>query len=127
MPDPRRQLGAAGEEVAARFLSRRGYRILERNRRSEGGEIDIIARDPAGPIVFVEVRTRRGVRAAAAALESVDDAKQRRLRDGASAYLAAHPGGDGGEPAARIDVIAVVPDSAGRLKVARHISNAVDA
>lgn len=127
MPDPRRQLGAAGEAVAARFLRARGYRILARNRRSEGGEIDIIARDPAGPIVFVEVRTRRGARGAAHALESVDEAKQQRLRDGAAAYLAAHPDPAGGEPDARIDVIAVVPDPAGRLQVALHIPNAVDA
>ena len=127
MADPRHLLGAAGEDIAARFLARHAYVILERNRRSEGGEIDIVARDPDGAIVFVEVRTRRGADAAANALESVNAAKQQRLLDGAAAYLADHPDPRGAEPAARIDVIAVAPGRDGRLAVARHVRNAFDA
>ena len=116
MIDERQRLGRAGEEVAARYLAGRGYAILERNRRSEGGEI-----------VFVEVRARRGAAAPENALESVNAAKQQRLLDGAAAYLAEHPDAEGGDPAARIDVIAVAPDSRGRLAVARHVTNAVEA
>jgi len=103
MADPRHVLGAAG------------------------GEIDIVARDSAGVIVFVEVRTRRGDQAAANALESVNEAKQQRLLDGAAAYLAEHPDPGGAEPAARIDVIAVAPGRDGRLAVAHHVINAFDA
>ena len=126
MTDQRRQLGQAGEEVAAKYLTRAGYTLLDRNRRSEGGEIDIVARDRGGVVVFVEVRTRRGPGGALAALESVDPAKQERLRLGAAAYLAdlAEDGGD--DPDARIDVIAVAPARGGRLSVARHVRNAVD-
>ena len=127
MPDPRHVLGAAGEDIAARFLISTNYEILVRNRRSEGGEIDIVARDRDGTIVFVEVRTRRGANAAAHALESVDRAKQQRLLDGAAAYLAEHPDPAGAEPPARIDVIAVAPGRNGRLAVARHVRNAFDA
>ncbi|MDE2640689.1 MAG: YraN family protein [Chloroflexota bacterium] len=127
MTDDRRQLGRDGEEVAARYLRRRGYTLLDRNRRSEGGEIDIVARDRDGAIVFVEVRTRRGRGAALAALESVDPAKQERLRMGAAAYLADLAGDSGEEPSARIDVVAVAPGRGGRLVVARHVRNAVEA
>ena len=35
--------GSLGEEVASNFLIARGYRILERNFRCKGGEVDIIA------------------------------------------------------------------------------------
>ena len=56
--DPRRQVGARAENAAARYLKRRGYRILERNLRSRIGEIDIVATDDDW-LVVVEVRSRR--------------------------------------------------------------------
>lgn len=48
--------GRIGEDVAARFLLRKGYEILELNYRKFHGEIDIIAKD-LNEIVFVEVKT----------------------------------------------------------------------
>jgi putative endonuclease len=49
-----------GEEVATNFLTARGYRILERNFRCKGGEVDIIDRDPGDKsLVFIEVKARR--------------------------------------------------------------------
>ncbi len=53
----RRRLGNRGERAAARYLRRRGYRILERNFVRLGAEIDLIARQK-NAIVFVEVKTR---------------------------------------------------------------------
>jgi len=48
--------------VATNFLTARGYRIMERNFRCKGGEVDIIARDPADKsLVFIEVKARRGL------------------------------------------------------------------
>lgn len=49
--------GNKGEAIACEYLKKRGYRILERNYRIRGGEIDIIARDREF-LVFVEVKTR---------------------------------------------------------------------
>ena len=49
--------GRYGEDAALRFLSDKGYEILETNYRTPLGEIDIVARK-AGSIVFVEVKTR---------------------------------------------------------------------
>jgi len=53
-----RKEGFTGEEMAARFLKKRGYKILERNFSSTHGEIDIVAKDK-NFIVFVEVKRRK--------------------------------------------------------------------
>lgn len=50
-------VGKRGENLAAEFLERIGYQIIERNWRGPGGEIDIIARD-RDCLVFAEVKTR---------------------------------------------------------------------
>ena len=60
MPDRRQQFGEAGEALAARLLSKRGYKILETNHRNPLGEIDLIARD-GDTLVFVEVKTRQSL------------------------------------------------------------------
>jgi putative endonuclease len=53
-------LGAIGERMAAKYLKRRGYRILERNLKVHDDEADLVALDPDGcTIVIVEVKTRR--------------------------------------------------------------------
>lgn len=49
--------GRLGEELAAKFLQKQGYKIIERNFHSRVGEIDIIAKD-SNTLVFVEVKTR---------------------------------------------------------------------
>jgi putative endonuclease len=50
--------GEKGETIAAAYLKKNGYRILETNFRCSLGEIDIIARDKE-ELVFVEVKTRK--------------------------------------------------------------------
>lgn len=54
-------LGAFGESYAVGYLTRLGYRILERNVRYRRGELDIVAQDGAD-LVFVEVKCRRSDR-----------------------------------------------------------------
>lgn len=57
---PTRELGARGERLAARTLSRGGYRILAKNLRRRIGEIDIVVEEKATrTIVIVEVKTTR--------------------------------------------------------------------
>ena len=52
------QLGRDGERVAARYLELCGCRILGRNCRTFGGELDLVALD-GGVLLFVEVKTLR--------------------------------------------------------------------
>ncbi len=58
MPSRRQRYGRRSEARAARHLQACGYVILEKNYRTQHGEIDIIAEDN-GVIVFVEVKARR--------------------------------------------------------------------
>ena len=50
-------VGAQGEQIAAKFLKKNGYKILQRNYRCKYGELDIVCYDH-GVIVFIEVKTR---------------------------------------------------------------------
>jgi putative endonuclease len=119
---PARPLGRRGEEAAARYLCRRGYKILARGDRSRPGELDLVAAQ-GRTIVFVEVKTRRSQQAGHPA-EAVDADKQRRLTRLAVTWLKRH-----GllERAARFDVIAVTwPALGGRPRI-EHFPNAFDA
>lgn len=70
-------LGRAGEDRAARHLTERGYRILDRNWRCSQGEIDIIA-ECGGMLCIVEVKTRRSLDFGHP-FDAVDDRKRERL------------------------------------------------
>lgn len=87
-PDPRHASGRQAEELAARYLQARGLRLVERNFRCRGGEIDLVCRDGTCT-VFVEVRLRRhpGFGGAAA---SIGHGKQRRVILAARHWLARH-------------------------------------
>ena len=102
MTFPKKELGAKGEEIAVRYLKRRGYRILERNYRSRLGEIDIIAEHGAH-LVFVEVKTRSDT-LFGSPFESVTVHKQRQLSKVALEYLSKQGCHD--RPA-RFDVVGV--------------------
>ena len=79
--------GRLAEDLAARFLEKRGLRVLVRNYRCRGGEIDLIVRD-GKTLVFVEVRLRRNTSYGGAAA-SITSGKQRRIILAARHYLAA--------------------------------------
>ena len=87
-----RAFGKSGEAEAARFLRRRGYRIVDRNVRLWRGEIDLVAYD-GEVLVFVEVKARRGTRYGGA-LWAVDARKRHRLTRLASEYLVKRKLGD---------------------------------
>ena len=61
MQNQQQKFGEKGESLAARFLKKNGYKILEQNYRTKLGEIDIIATERK-TIVFVEVKTRKSTR-----------------------------------------------------------------
>lgn len=114
-------LGRRGEEIAARALARRGYRIVARNWHCPAGEVDIVAQD--GQVwAFVEVRTRRGTRFGTPE-ESITAAKQTRMVDVALSYLAEYEIGDVDW---RLDLVAVELDRAGRLVRVEVLENVVE-
>ncbi len=116
--DPRRTLGALGEQLAADHLSRLGYTMVDRNHRTRWGEIDIIAH-ALGTLVFVEVKTRRASARAGSPFDAVDARKQAQVRRIAAAWLAQVSD----RPRARdlrFDVIGVTVDPVGRLLELEH-------
>ncbi len=104
----KQQLGTAAEQRAAEHLAATGLRLVERNYRCRGGEIDLVMRDGA-QLVFVEVRYRSGGSFGSAA-ESVDARKQGRLIVAAEHYLQRHRI----RPPCRFDVVGITGD--GRIE-----------
>jgi putative endonuclease len=78
-------LGKEGEDRAALFLVKKGYRILERNYSTKSGEIDLIALHD-GYVVFVEVKTRTNAAYGAPEL-AVTPRKQLRMVKAALGYI----------------------------------------
>jgi putative endonuclease len=114
-PDRRRELGAYGEQLAARYLQDRGLEVLDRNWRCAHGEVDLVARD-GDCLVFCEVKTRRTDRFGAP-VEAVTWHKAARLRRLAAAWLQEHEVRGG---RVRIDVIGVVRPQVGPARL-RHV------
>ncbi|MCA9670598.1 MAG: YraN family protein [Myxococcales bacterium] len=95
--------GRRGEQIAVDLLRQSGYRIVERNYRWAGGEIDIIAAE-GDTLCFVEVRTRQDDERGDP-LETVSAHKQRQIVRAARLYLADH---DVGDSYVRFDVVGIV-------------------
>lgn len=91
--------GAEAERLAEEYLAARGLRLLQRNFRCRGGEIDLVMQDGAA-LVFVEVRSRRSADFGGAAA-SITAAKRARIILAARHYLA----GLGAPPTCRFDAV----------------------
>ena len=122
LPSDNSSVGNLGEEIAANFLTARGFRILERNFRCKGGEVDIIAREPRDKsLVFIEVKARRGLSYGVPQL-AVTPFKQRQISKAALTWIAKN---NQHNQNARFDVIAILLDAGGRHTV-EHIINAFE-
>jgi len=78
--------GNIGENIAAEYLQKQGYEIIERNwRYSREGEIDIIAIDKK-TLVFIEVKTRKTTNFGHP-LEAIDERKFYQIKHLAQAYI----------------------------------------
>ncbi|NQT05082.1 MAG: YraN family protein [Dehalococcoidia bacterium] len=116
----RRDTGNLGEKLAAEFIRKQEYVILQTNYRCPEGEVDIVARQK-DCLVFVEVRAKRG-REFGSPEESITPAKMERLRRVAAHYCQAH---DDISDSWRIDVVAVEIDRQNRPLRIEIIENAV--
>ena len=97
------ELGAWGEQKAAEYLERNGYRITGRNYRCRMGEIDLIARKDA-VLTFVEVKLRKNAYHGEAR-EFVTSSKQHKLILAARHYIMNHPHAE--ELSLRFDVVEI--------------------
>ena len=85
IPENHCAAGRRGEDHALFFLQERGYTLVRRNYRHGRGEIDLIMDDPAGTLVFVEVKSNR-TGSSGRPLERIDGRKIRRLQRMAQRY-----------------------------------------
>ena len=114
------EVGRLGEDIAAGYLERNGYRIRERNFRCEHGEIDLIVTKDEY-LVFVEVKTRSQDKGYHPTL-AITRAKKNRLRLLGEFYRTRHPDLPL-QP--RFDVLAVVLGASGsETEQVEHFYNA---
>jgi putative endonuclease len=119
---PPKTLGRRGEDAAARYLRRQGYRIIARGSRARLGEIDLVCLD-RGTIVFVEVKTRTSIEAGHP-VEAVTPRKQRHVTRTAVALLKRHRLL---ESPARFDVVGVTWPEGCRRPTIEHFPDAFEA
>lgn len=116
-----RETGMLGEKIACDFLGNNGYKIVEKNYRCRNGEVDIVARH-RDTLVFIEVRTKKSYLFGTPE-ESITGRKKERLRAVAEHYRQNH---DGLPSEWRIDVVAILMNSAGKVNRIEIIENAVE-
>lgn len=119
------EIGRLGENLAAKYLKRKGFKILEKNNRQSHNEIDIIAADKEY-ILFVEVKTRTTNQELTlpygSPASAVTKEKQRRTVRAAQSYLL---GGKAKGRQPRMDVIEVyLEKETGALLKIHHIIDA---
>ncbi|RJQ35721.1 YraN family protein [Candidatus Microgenomates bacterium] len=109
--------GKKGEEIAESFLRKKGYKIIERNFRIKGGEIDIIA-SKDNVLVFVEVKTRKSAEFGSP-LEAITYWKLKSLIKTAQYFKLSHPNLP---EQLRIDAVSVELSDGKEIKI-EHIEN----
>jgi len=111
-------LGKKGERIAARFLRRKGLRLVESNFRQRYGEIDLVCR--AGHcVVFVEVKTRSNLKFGYPE-EAITPQKKEHILHTALFYLKKN-----GllEQNYRFDLVTILFNEKGKLEKINHLVN----
>src|SRR6478735_8672430 len=99
----RQAFGALGERIAERWLTRRGWRVIQRRFRNGHRDIDLVV-ERDGTVAFVEVKARRGAEFGGP-VEAVNWRKQRELGRSARVWVSRH---GRATDAYRFDVIGVL-------------------
>ncbi len=111
-------IGKSGEEIAANYLLKKGYKILFRNYHSQFGEIDIIALD-RDTLAFIEVKTRSSN--FETAFSSVSFSKQQKLTKTALDFISKNYEYE--DFLTRFDVIVVLFDQREEYRI-KHMADA---
>ena len=114
-------LGKQGEELALKFLRKKGYKILESNYKTKLGEIDIIATDKDA-VCFVEVKLRNSLRFGLPQ-EAVSVIKQRQISKAALQFLKTNNLLD---KKSRFDIVSIINDPQTQVSNIDLIQNAFE-
>jgi putative endonuclease len=117
---PRQALGRLGETLAAEFLEKLGYSIIERNFRTPYGELDLISKH-GSVIIFTEVKTRASSSLGPPEI-SINRRKAEHIRSAAEYYIQQHPEMS---DEWRIDVISIQIQSNNNPPNIIHFENAI--
>ncbi len=117
-----KKLGSFGERMAARYLQRKGYRLIESNYVGRYGEVDLIV-SKGNLLVFVEVKTRQTTKYGSPS-EAVGYRKQEKIKMVAQEFLLSYPK----ESDVRFDVVEIMAETGVfgtyRIKEMNHIEQA---
>ena len=114
-------LGRYGEELARKFLQKKGFKLIEKNFKTpRWGEIDLVMRD-GDTIVFVEVKARSGSAAAlfGGPLGAINYHKMQAIRRAAQFFLSSK---NLNQEAARLDAVSIIVPDSGEPKI-EHFPN----
>lgn len=117
----RQETGKLGEQLAQKFLKKKGYRIRETGFNCSRGEIDIVARKK-DYLVFVEVRARTSQEFGTPE-ESITQAKKENLIATALTYINSH---EDLPSLWRIDVVAIELNDKGKTERIELLENAIE-
>lgn len=122
MKTERSKLGSEGEDYAAQYLKNKGWKIIDRNFRIHADELDIVASEPDGTLVFVEVKTMHGYHPEGIGPEQQMTAKKmERFARAASLYAGRDRNAIDDENGWRLDVIALT--KIGNDFIIKHYEN----
>ena len=114
-------IGKLGEEMARKFLEKRGFKLIERNFKTpRWGEIDLVMKD-GDTLVFVEVKTRSGSAAAlfGGPLGAINYHKMKAIERAAQFYISSK---NLNQEAPRLDAVSVIVPDSGEPKI-EHFPN----
>jgi putative endonuclease len=104
----KKYIGNLGENIAIRYLLKSGYRIIKRNHKEGFDEIDIIAQNPEGILIFVEVKTLNYKYGVFSPEDNFSYQKIRRITRACMKFAAKHPHLIRDEYGWRIDLVAIL-------------------
>lgn len=112
-----KELGEKGEKAAIRYLTNKGYEVVDVNWKCKLGEIDVVALD-VDTVVFVEVKTRKSIKTGLPE-DAVDAKKRKKYESLAACYLKDH---DYVDMAVRFDVVGILVIGNTKALVRHHVN-----
>lgn len=119
-------IGKNGEKIALNYLLDSGFKIIATNYHIRADEIDIIAKQSDGTLVFCEVKTLKGFQDPTKGLmpeDNITTFKYKKMARAAQIFANKYPGYINEEMGWRIDLIAIVLDEQNNVADLRHYEN----